>query len=115
MIGRGEHSLALQGQQLFARKKVSLNATQCLLAHLNNVCIGTDTNDGVHLRNLLHHLVLVTLSQAASDHNGSGLILGHLQDGLNGLSLSVLNKTTGVNDHQVAVFNALHDLKSVFT
>ena len=96
-----------------------MNATQRLLAHLNNICIGTDTNDGVHLRNLLHHLVLVALSQAACDHNGrdhaGGLILGHLQDGLNGLSLSVLNKATGVNDHQVAVFNALHDLKSVFT
>ena len=106
-----------RGQDALAALVGSVNVAdvagpQSLLHNLHNgpgnITVAAGSQDAIHLRQLLQHVVLIPLCHAASDQNFLDLArffqLGHLQNVVNGLLTGGGQKAAGIDHHHVAAF-----------
>ena len=75
----------------------------------NNFCIAAGTQNAVYLRQFLQDILLISLGQASGNqdlaHQTLCLQRSRLQNILYGLTLRGINKTTGVDHHNIAANN----------
>ena len=90
---------------------------QCLFQRFHDLLCSRGAEDGIHLRDFLLDLVMVSLSQTARYDQRLQLsaypALSHLQDGINTLFLGVTDKAAGIDDHCICLFFIICDLISL--
>ena len=112
----GEHAAQLLGIGVDVAKAPGLVPLQHVVHGGNNIAVAAAAKDTVNLRQFLHQLVLIALTQAAGHQDLADFPLvfqqAQLQNFLNGLAFGAFNKAAGVDDGNIAVFHLSGDLIS---